>query len=85
MLSDCLEIGAAENRSSGNTELLLLPTHQALLPRTGAQVQSLSLTLMTVTVLPLTSMCPNVCTKGTTSSSLSLARRRISVTSEGLG
>lgn len=33
---------------------------------------------------PLTSMCPNVCTKGMTSSSFSVARRRISLISEGL-
>lgn len=61
MLSGCLEIGAAENRISGNTELLLLLTRQALLPHTGAQVQSLNLTLMTVTVTPPTHLHVSEC------------------------
>lgn len=60
MLSGCSEIGSAEKRRPGSTELLLL-THQALLPRTGAQVQSLNLTLMTVTVTPPTHLHVSEC------------------------
>ena len=48
-----------------------LPPHRA----PGHQVAS---------PIPLTSMCPNVCTRGMTSSSFRVARRRISLISEGL-